>query len=238
MPADTRQIVRWHEHADAAGIIAAAGEVILTAARAAIAKRSAFRIVLSGGETPRRLYRGLAVSDANWAAWHVYYGDERCVPVDDARRNSVMAARAWLSASTIPRPQIHPIPAELGPDAGAAAYSRELRDVGEFDVVLLGLGEDGHAASLFPSQDWGDGPGAAAALAVRNAPKPPSDRVSLSAWRLARTQRALVLVCGEAKREAVRKWKAGENLPIAAIAPAAGVDVFADRAATAPRAPG
>lgn len=230
-PGKRGQAVRWHVHADAAAAIAVAAGHILAAARNAIAKRKAFRIVLCGGETPRRLYQLLAASHADWAAWHVYYGDERCVPVQDAQRNSVMAERAWLAASAIPRAQLHPIPAELGADAGAAAYSHELEGVGDFDLVLLGLGEDGHAASLFPGRHWGAKPGTPAALAVRDAPKPPPDRVTLSVWRLSFSRSVLVLVAGESKREAVRRWRAGEDLPVGAIIPAAAIDVFADRAA-------
>ncbi len=231
-PEQNPQVVRWHVKADAFDAIAAAEDYIATSARNAIAQRQAFRIVLAGGETPRRLYERIASEDHQWAAWHIYYGDERCLPARDPQRNSVMAERAWLANSAIPRSQVHPIPAELGADAAAAAYSRELQQPGKFDLVLLGLGEDGHTASLFPGRDWGTDPQDPAVIAVRNAPKPPPDRVSLSAWRLSLSQSVVVLVTGEAKRDAVRRWGAGENLPIRSIAPPGGVDVFAERVAT------
>lgn len=233
-PGKHAQVVRWHVHVDTGEVISAAGAHIVAVARNAIAKRKAFRIVLSGGETPRRLYEQLAATPTDWSSWHIYYGDERCVPAQDAQRNSVMAERAWLAASAIPRSQVHPIPTDLGADAGAAAYSRELEGVGDFDLVLLGLGEDGHAASLFPGRDWGVKPGTPAALPVRAAPKPPPDRVSLSAWRLSLARSVLVLVAGESKRDAVKRWRAGEDLPIRAIAPAAGIDVYVDEAALQP----
>ena len=231
-PQQNPQVVRWHVKADAVEAIAAAEDYIAIAARNAIAQRNAFRMVLAGGETPRRLYERLASTDSDWADWHIYFGDERCVAAQDAQRNSVMAERAWLASSAIPRSQVHPIPAELGPDAAAAAYSRELEPAGEFDLVLLGLGEDGHTASLFPGRDWGTLAQDPAVLAVRNAPKPPPDRVSLSAWRLSFTHSVVVLVTGESKQDAVRRWSAGENLPIRSIAPSRGVEVFAERAAT------
>jgi 6-phosphogluconolactonase len=233
-PGQKRQVVRWHIHADADGAIAAARDHIAGAARNAIAKRKAFRIVLSGGETPRRLYERLAATDADWRGWHIYYGDERCLPVGDAQRNNTMAERAWLAGSAIPPSQIHPIPAELGADAGAVAYARELADLGDFDLVLLGLGEDGHTASLFPGRDWGVMLATPAALAVRDAPKPPPDRISLSAWRLSLARSVLVLVAGEGKRDAVNRWGTGENLPIGAIMPAAAIDAFVDKAACPP----
>ncbi len=109
------------------------------------------------------------------------------------------------------------IAAELGADTAAQRYVRELAGVDTFDLVLLGLGEDGHTASLFPGHDWGERADAPAALAVHDAPKPPPARVSLSAWRLARARSVLFLVSGRDKRDAVTRWQRGERLPAAAI---------------------
>ena len=92
-------------------------------------------------------------------------------------------------------------------------YTETLRTIGEFDLVLLGLGEDGHTASLFPNHDWGIAPDAPDVLAVFNAPKPLTERVSLSAARLSRAREVLFLIAGDAKREAVKRWRAGENIP-------------------------
>ena len=110
--------------------------------------------------------------------------------------------------------------------AAALAYAETLRNVGEFDLVLLGLGDDGHTASLFPNHDWGIAPDAPAVLAVFNAPKPPPERVSLSAARLSRAREVLFLIAGESKREAVQRWRAGEDISARAIRPRAGVDVL------------
>lgn len=228
------QLLRWHIHADAVTTLAAAAGRIEAAARDAIDRQGAFRIVLAGGETPRRLYAMLASAAARWASWHVYWGDERCVPIGDARRNDAMAQGAWLDASPIPRGQIHPIPAELGPEAGAAAYARTLQGLEMFDLVLLGLGDDGHTASLFPGRDWGVDPESPAALGVREAPKPPPERVSLSAVRLSAAHAVLLLAPGEGKKDAVHRWESGENLPIRAITPETVMDAFVDRA-SAPR---
>ena len=108
----------------------------------------------------------------------------------------------------------------------AAQYTYSLQDVGPFDLVLLGLGEDGHTASLFPGDDWGSDTDAPDALAIAGAPKPPAERVSLSAARLRRARNVLFLVTGASKREAVARWRRGDTLPAAAIRPAAGVDVL------------
>jgi 6-phosphogluconolactonase len=92
--------------------------------------------------------------------------------------------------------------------------------------VLLGLGEDGHTASLFPGHEWGAAPGSPDVLAVLDAPKPPSQRVTLSAARLSRAREVWFVVSGDSKREAVAQWHSGENIPARAITPAAGVDVL------------
>jgi len=223
--------VGWHVQDGPAAVIAEASRRIDAAARESIGRNGVFRIVLSGGETPRRLYEALAASTQDWDAWQVYFGDERCLPADDAGRNSRMAAQAWLGRVGLPAAQVHPIPAELGPHAGARAYASTLGGVEAFDLVLLGLGEDGHTASLFPGREWGTDPAFPAALAVLDAPKPPAQRVSLSAWRLSHSRSVLVLATGSSKREAVRRWQAGERLPIAAVTPPGGLDVLLDRAA-------
>jgi 6-phosphogluconolactonase len=137
-----------------------------------------------------------------------------------------MAALAWLDHVAIPRAQIHPIPAEKGPEAAAADYTGTLCGIEQFDLVLLGLGEDGHTASLFPGHELGNTPDAPAALAVHDAPKPPPERVSLSANRLCAARRVIFLVTGESKRQAITDWRNGASIPAAAITPAGGADVY------------
>lgn len=225
------QHCRWHTFPSLAALEQAAVQAILNAARAAIVNRGAFRIVLAGGTTPRRVYELLRQTNvketgADWCAWHVYFGDERCLPPEHPERNSRMAQQSWLNLVTIPPQQIHAIPAELGAQAAAEHYARELADVGTFDLVLLGLGEDGHTASLFPDHEWGTA--AVAVLAVQDAPKPPPERVSLSAWRLSSTRAALFLVSGSSKQQAINAWHAGRRIPAAAITPPNGVDVYMD----------
>ena len=220
--------VRWLAVADVAELERAACRRIIDAAELAIKRRSEFSIVLAGGNTPRGVYRLLREQKANWSHWNVYFGDERCLPADDAERNSKMAATEWLDHVPIPTDRVHPIPAELGATAAALAYADTLRNIGEFDLVLLGLGDDGHTASLFPNQEWGNAPDAPAVLAVFNAPKPLPERVSLSAARLSRAREVLFLIAGDAKRDAVTRWRAGENIPARAIRPRAGVDVVVE----------
>lgn len=223
-PPDVQRI-RWHVVVDDDALRAAAFEQVIAAADAAIEARGGFHLVLAGGRTPCPLYRSLRDAQADWAAWHLYFGDERCLPPADVARNSRMAADAWLDHVPVPASQLHIIPAELGARRAAASYAQTLQDVGEFDLVLLGLGEDGHVASLFPRHDTGAGVGAPDALAVFDAPKPPPERVSLSAARLSRAREVLFLVAGDSRHDALTRWRAGEALPASAIRPAAGVDV-------------
>lgn len=225
------QTVRWSVFPDDASLIANARARVLAAAHAAVAQHAAFDIVLAGGNTPRKLYRALRSADADWSHWHVWFGDERCAPADDPARNSRMARDEWLDHVVIPAANVHAIPTESGAREAAALYARELRSVDAFDLVLLGLGEDGHTASLFPGRDWGVHADSPNVLAVFKAPKSPPERVSLSAARLADAGQVLFLVEGAGKRAAIAAWKRGDAIPAAAIAPASGVDVLLDAAA-------
>lgn len=207
----------WRVFADAEALVAALADALCAEAEAAIAARGVFHLVLAGGSTPRALYRALADRNAGDARWHVWYGDERCLPADHPERNSVMAETSWLAASRIPSENRRPIPAELGAVEAAARYAGWLKTVADFDVVLLGIGEDGHTASLFPGHDWGEVPGSPDVLAVLDAPKPPPERVSLSAARLSRSGRVWFVITGGNKRYALRQWTACEALPVAVV---------------------
>ena len=221
---------RWHMFDDADAVAVQAAQRILQSASRAIAERDLFRIVLAGGRTPEAAYRLLAGADTDWSRWEIYFGDERCLPVDDAKRNSLMAATALLDGVAVPTANIHPIPAERGAEAAAGEYEAVIRVAMPFDLVLLGIGEDGHTASLFPGQQH---PAEQLVHAVHNAPKPPPNRVSLSARALSEAREVLILATGAGKRRAIQAWQAGEPLPIAGIGGPAPVDVLLDRAAQA-----
>jgi 6-phosphogluconolactonase len=125
---------------------------------AAISARDRFTLALSGGSTPRAAYERLAARPAqlDWRRTHVFWGDERCVPPDDPRSNYGMTTEALLDRVPIPKEQIHRIRGEAEPARAAAEYEQKLgelaRETPALDLVLLGLGEDGHTASLFPGQ--------------------------------------------------------------------------------------
>jgi len=216
----------WHCLETSDEVASAASRHILDAAKTAITERGCFKLVLAGGTTPEKIYRLLAQADADWRHWHIYYGDERCLPADHADRNSLMATRAFLEKVAIPDTQTFTMPAELGPEQAAAHYQKTVADALPFDMVLLGMGEDGHTASLFPGHKHDQNE---LAHAVYNSPKPPPERVSMSAKALSNTRQLLFLITGANKQEAVRSWRSGVDLPIAAIHPDGPVDIYIDR---------
>ena len=225
-PDSSLERVRWHPLGSAGALASdVAGRVLAIAGRS-IAERGRFTIVLAGGNSPRATYALLRGAGAAWSRWHVYFGDERCAPREDPERNSKMADEAWLRSVPIPRAQVHAIPAELGPIEGARCYAALLAGAPPFDLVLLGLGEDGHTASLFPGDETGFAADAPDAVPVFAAPKPPPERVSLSRDRLSRARHLFFVVAGADKATALSRWRAGVSIPAARIQPEVGVDAF------------
>jgi 6-phosphogluconolactonase len=207
----------WRVFADADALVEELTDALGAEAETAIAARGTFSLVLAGGSTPLVLYRALAERNVGDARWHIWYGDERCLPADHVERNSVMIESAWLSESRIPPDHRRPIPAEHGAAEAAALYAGWLAGVPDFDVVLLGMGEDGHTASLFPGHDWGTAVDSPDVLAIHGAPKPPSERVSLSAARLSRSVKLWFIATGVGKRDALQRWARCEALPVTAV---------------------
>ena len=223
-----QDLINWHCFDSADQVATAVCLRVLNAAKQAISERGAFKLVLAGGTTPEKVYRLLAGSQADWEHWFIYHGDERCLPVNHEDRNSLMVENAWLNHVAIPKEQVFHIPAELDPKTAAQQYQDTIKMALPFDMVLLGMGEDGHTASLFPNHHHDV---SELTHAVFNSPKPPSERVSLSAKALSDTKALLFLITGENKREAVQAWRAGDMLPVACIEPKQGIDVYIDNAA-------
>jgi 6-phosphogluconolactonase len=225
----SRQLRRWQAFSSTSSLETQAAKAIELASQQALQQRKAFHLVLAGGNTPRRVYELLRNITTDWSKWHIYFGDERCLPLDHPERNSQMAELAWLNFVSIPAAQIHIIPAEQGAIIAANIYANTIATLSQFDLVMLGLGEDGHTASLFPDHDWGNYPAAPATLAISDAPKPPPQRVSLSAQRLSQTQQLIFLVTGNTKKQAVINWHNEKNIPAAAITPSCGVDIYIEQ---------
>lgn len=210
----------------------------------ALAKEGTFAVCLSGGSTPQGLYKRLAETpylDAfPWSRTHWFWGDERFVPHDDALSNYRMARVALLSRAPVPPANIHPIPTEgLTADVAASQYERELKSfygAGHldpsrplFDVNLLGLGPDGHTASLFPGNavlaeraKW-----VAAVIGAK-----PEARITLTYPALESSRHAAFLVVGDGKRAIFERLRHGdESLPAARLHPTGTLWMFADAAA-------
>jgi 6-phosphogluconolactonase len=205
-------------HDDLEMLGAAVAQRIAELAAQAIAARGAFHLVLAGGETVRRCYEKLRHLPVDWEHVQVYFGDERCVPAGDVQRNDRMARETLLEHIAIPPDNIHAIQAELGAREAAARYEAVLKKAARLDLVLLGMGEDGHTASLFPGNPAADS--MAAAVPVFDAPKPPAERVSLGMGTLNAACHKIFMAAGAGKRDPLARILRGEPLPAARISAA------------------
>jgi 6-phosphogluconolactonase len=208
-------------------------QILVQAAQSAVKARGSFSLVLSGGNTPRRLYEILAGppyrDEMPWRKTHIFWGDERCVPAEDERNNAHMARQVLLERVPIPDEQIHPIASSLPPSKAAEAYQNTLKvyfngNPARFDFVLLGLGENGHTASLFPETgvldekyDW------ACEVYV---PSLQMWRVTLTAPLLNQARKIVFLVSGASKAQVLDQVIHGarrpEQLPAQLIQPQDG----------------
>ncbi len=219
---------------DLEALSAAAAERIVAIARESIAERRRFSIALAGGNTPKRTYRLLVErhrDEIEWPSWQVLFGDERFVPSDDKRSNYKMATDTLLADAPIPADHVHPIPTDT-PTVGDAAdaYERTLRRVlvanggrpAAIDLVLLGVGPDGHTASLFPGSPvlaerthW------ARAVDAPTTVQPAVPRVTLTLPCLNGARNVLFLVAGGDKRpvlaEILQGGEAARHYPAAMV---------------------
>jgi 6-phosphogluconolactonase len=204
------------------------------------AERGTAHISLAGGRTPARAYRLLAQHVSDWSGVHLWFGDERCVPLDDPDSNYKMVIDDLLAGASQPPPTIHPVTeAALDPATAADAYAQELRDelgVGDgpprLDLALLGLGEDGHTASLFPDDPVLE---EQERLCVPvHGTKPPFDRITLTLPVLRAARRAIILAEGTGKAWAIGQLLAGPSPRIPASLldhDGAEIELIVDRAA-------
>lgn len=167
-------------------------------------------IVLTGGSTPRAAYEEMAAAiravDIDISDARFWFGDERCVPPDDERSNYLMAARALFEPlSDRPGPEVHRMRGELGPQEGAEEYERQLEQAGspEFDLLLLGIGPDGHLASLFPDQPTVQERSRAVVPVPEAGLEPFVPRISFTLATIARAKKVVVLASGESKADAI-----------------------------------
>ena len=212
----------------ASDVARAAREELVRAGKSAIEARGRFTLVLSGGSTPKSLYAALTAKDLDWGKVHVYFGDERCVSPERQESNFKMAQEALLLRVKIPPENVHRIQGEMeSAEAAAAQYEEELKAAfggsdgpPHFDLVLLGLGTDGHTASLFPgSSALEEGERWVAATWVAKLSR---NRITMTFPVLNRAALVIFLVAGDEKAEAVRR--AIEGAPAGMEVPARRVD--------------
>ena len=219
------QKLNWKEFQDKNQLESIILQDILSIANNAVRKNGSFKIVMAGGSTPENLYKSfLDVRNQNFSDWELYVGDERCLPVDSKDRNSHMIKRSFID--DLPddsKPKFFPINTEKGPQEASSEYNSIIDNIEQFDLVLLGLGEDGHTASLFPGHQWDN---QLDVVAVSNAPKPPLDRVSMTPKAFLKADKIFFIVTGHGKKDAVKAWKEGEGIPASKIMSENLIDVY------------
>jgi len=196
----------------------AAADIFVASARQAIAERGRFLVALSGGTTPIALYGLLVTAPVDWGSVHVFWGDERWVPPEDAESNYGQARRALLSHIPLPSKNIHRIKSELKLEAAARDYAAVLKRFAEppldwprFDLVLLGMGEDGHIASLFPGSAVDAGTAVVAVTADYQ--DRPTQRVTLTPLVFNAARHILFLVSGANKSQTLASVLKGDPRP-------------------------
>ena len=211
---------------DAAALAMAAVERFIQCSKAAMADHGRFCVALPGGSTPRAMFQQLSKpihrTRVDWNQVHIFWGDERCVPADDPASNYRMARGVLLDFVSIPLKNIHRIPGEVGAEAAAEAYEQVLQStfgadhLPQFDLILLGLGEDGHTASLFPGSPALAETGRWCVGVEHSTPPPPLvPRVTLTLPVINAAVQVLFLVSGQGKAEILRRVlqpvRPGEN---------------------------
>jgi 6-phosphogluconolactonase len=202
-------------------LIQYAARSFIEIANKSIEERGRFLTALSGGSTPMRLYELLGdqfQNEIDWSYVHFFWGDERCVPVDDTGNNYGQTKKVWFDKINVPNENVHRVLAELEPDSAAKKYARTLNDFAEsplawprFDLTLLGMGDDGHTASLFPNSPVEiDSP----TLAVTaNYQGRPANRVTLTPKVLNSSRNIMFLVIGNSKAASLSRVLGGNDMP-------------------------
>jgi 6-phosphogluconolactonase len=216
-------------------LAAVAADRFVAAARDAIADHGSFTVALSGGSTPKAMHAILAQeprqSAIDWSKVEIYFGDERCVPPDDPESNYRMASETLLSKVPIPPANVHRMRGEIDPQQAATEYGRMLKarfgDDGGLDLVLLGMGDDGHTLSLFPgTAAVSETHHRVVANYAEHSTTGKSWRITMTAPFVNRAKEVIVLVAGAAKRDRLSQVLRGardpQKMPIQLIAPKSG----------------
>jgi 6-phosphogluconolactonase len=197
--------------ADAEAVAARAAADIARYLKSSREQRRVAHLALSGGSTPRRTYELLGEKPAELESVEVWFADERCVAPEDEQSNYRLVADTLLAPGGIEPELVHRMQGELGPEEGARRYAHALREglrsgvqeLPVLDLIVLGIGPDGHVASLFPGSPALDVGDDVLCLGVRDSPKPPPERITLSLAVLRAARRCLLLATGASKADAI-----------------------------------
>jgi 6-phosphogluconolactonase len=194
----------------------AAAKSFVELANQSIAERGRFMVALSGGSTPMKLYERLAPEKPDWSRVHFFWGDERCVPVEDAGNSYGQAKKVLFDKITVTN--VHPVDSTLEPDSAALDYARTLNkfadpplDFPRFDLVLLGMGDDGHTASLFPGSTVDVSTPTLEVTAHYQ--DRPANRITLTPLVFNQAREIWFLVTGQGKTETLKNVIEGEYKP-------------------------
>jgi 6-phosphogluconolactonase len=190
---------------------------IVSSSEKAIHETCRFNIVLTGGSTPQMIYDQLKNIETEWSSWNFWISDERLPANDFDNFNSKMIFENFLNFIPIAKEQVNFISTNIDIETSIQLYSKKLGAVDIFDLTLLGIGEDGHTASLFPGNDWGISPYSSDVLLINNSPKYPTFRVSLSGNRLCRSKEVIFIARGDKKLDIVKKIENGEHLQLNSV---------------------
>jgi len=205
---------------DAEAVARHAADVIAAQIDDARERGAEVHIALAGGTTPQRAYELLAAGEGSWGHVHLWLGDERCVPPDDPEANVRMVRQTLFAGARTEPAVLHPVASPEVAEDAAWLYGLEIRAAvpeQTFDLVLLGMGPDGHTCSLFPGFPQLRAV-SSPCVAVHGSPKPPPDRVTLTFPVLKRARFTLLLATGASKADALARARAGdESIPIALL---------------------
>ncbi len=192
---------------DVSALVARAEKILCAELQSAIAQRDRFTLALSGGSTPKPLYESLSQQTLPWDKVHIFWGDERYVPSDHPDSNEGMARRAWIDHVSIPADHVHSIPTQTSdPAESARLYEQHLHsffgdhEIPALDLILLGLGDDGHTASLFPQTDVLNVCDHLIGVGYHG----PDPRITFTIALINRARCVLFLVAGQNKRPALK----------------------------------
>ena len=188
-------------------------KLVIKSSSTAIKNRGRFRVVITGGETSKLIYKKLINIKTDWSKWEFWLSDERCVPNNHSLSNEFMIKENFLKFLNIDKSQIHFMNGSIGPFLGAEEYKKQIDRNSIFDLTILSIGEDGHVASLFPGNEMGSNSEDPEVLPIFNSPKPPFERISLSLRSINKSSVIIIIATGINKKHVIDNFLNELDMP-------------------------